>query len=197
MIIDVSSFQGSINWTRVLKENDIERIVLRSTTKNGNLDTRLMENFNGILQNAFNGDLDVYKFAYSKTYGDALIESQRALIALKDKGILRAVSIFWLDIENINGVRFSPKQAAEIIAAYRVMCEYFGVKFGIYANYDYVKNVLPEWAAAYPLWLARYNSITGNVRPFDITMWQYTSNGQVNGINGAVDISRYVSKEKL
>ena len=72
------------------------------------------------------------------------------------------------------------------------MCEYYGVEFGIYANYDYVKNVLPTWAATYPLWLARYNSITGDVKPFNIEMWQYTSNGKVEGITGAVDLSRYV-----
>lgn len=197
MIIDVSSFQGSINWAKVFKENNIERIILRSTTKNGNLDTRLIENYNGILKNGFKGVLDVYKFAYSKSYTDALIESEKALRALNEKGILRGVNIFWLDLENIDGSRFSPRQAAEVIGAYRVMCESYGVDFGIYANYDYVKNVLPKWAATYPLWLARYNKITGDVKPFKIEIWQYTSNGKVSGIPAAVDLSRYVSEVKL
>lgn len=197
MIIDISSFQGSINWAKVLKENNVERVILRSTTKNGNLDTRLIENYNGILKNSFNGVLDVYKFAYSKNYMDAIIECEKALRALNEKGILRAVNIFWLDLENIDGARFSQRQAAEVIGAYRVMCESYGVDFGIYANYDYVKNVLPKWASIYPLWLARYNKITGDVKPFKIEMWQYTSNGKVAGIPAAVDLSRYVSEVKL
>ena len=197
MIIDISSFQGAIDWRKALASNDIERVILRSTTKNSNLDVRFMENYNGLLKNSFKGILDVYKFAYSKNYADALIESKKALETLKSRGVLRGINIFWLDLENIDGTRFSRAQAESVIGAYRVMCEYYGVEFGIYANYDYVKNVLPQWAAMYPLWLARYNSITGDVKPFNIEMWQYTSNGKVNGINGAVDLSRYVKGGKL
>ena len=197
MIIDVSSFQGLIDWRRVLTANDIERVILRSTTKNGNLDTRFMENYNGLLKNSFKGVLDVYKFAYSKTFDTALNEAKTALETLKSRGVLRGVNMFWLDLENIDGARYTKAQASAVIAAYRVMCELYGKEFGIYANYDYVKNVLPDWAAMYPLWLARYNSITGDVAPFNIEMWQYTSNGKVNGITGAVDLSRYVKGGKV
>lgn len=197
MIIDVSAFQGLIDWRRVLSVNKVDRVILRSTTKNGMLDTRFMENYNGLAKNSFKGVLDVYKFAYSKTYDTALNEAKNALETLKMRGVLRAVNVFWLDLENIDGVRFSQSQAAQVIGAYRVMCECYGVEFGIYANYDYVKNVLPKWAATYPLWLARYNSITGDVKPFNIEMWQYTSNGKVDGITGAVDLSRYVNEVKI
>ena len=197
MIIDVSSFQGLIDWRRVLTTNDIERVVLRSTTKNGNLDTRFMENYNGLLKNSFKGVLDVYKFAYSKTFDTALNEAKNALETLKSRGVLRGVNVFWLDLENIDGARYTKAQASAVIAAYRVMCELYGKEFGIYANYDYVKNVLPSWSSMYPLWLARYNSITGDVAPFNIEMWQYTSNGKVNGITGAVDLSRYVKGGKV
>ena len=197
MIIDVSSFQGLIDWRRVLTTNDIERVILRSTTKNGNLDTRFMENYNGLLKNSFKGVLDVYKFAYSKTFDTALNEAKNALETLKSRGVLRGINIFWLDLENIDGARYTKAQASAVIAAYRVMCELYGVEFGIYANYDYVKNVLPSWSSMYPLWLARYNSITGDVAPFNIEMWQYTSNGKVNGITGAVDLSRYVKGGKV
>lgn len=197
MIIDVSSFQGLIDWRRVLTTNDIERVVLRSTTKNGNLDTRFMENYNGLLKNSFKGVLDVYKFAYSKTFDTALNEAKNALETLKSRGVLRGVNVFWLDLENIDGARYTKAQASAVIAAYRVLCELYGVEFGIYANYDYVKNVLPSWSSMYPLWLARYNSITGDVAPFNVEMWQYTSNGKVNGITGAVDLSRYVKGGKV
>lgn len=197
MIIDVSSFQGCIDWGKVIKNGDVDRVVFRSTTKNGNLDTRFMENYNGLLKNQFKGILDVYKFAYSKTFDSALVEAKKALETLYSKGVLRGVNIFWLDLENIDGVKFSQKQAAEVIGAYRVMCESYGVEFGIYANYDYVKNVLPKWASMYPLWLARYNSITGDVSPFNIEMWQYTANGRIDGISVAVDLSRYVKGGKV
>lgn len=192
MIIDVSAFQGVVDWRTVLSSQQIERVIFRSTTKNGNLDTRFMENFNGLIKNGYSGVFDVYKFAYSKTYDSALIEAKKALETLNNKGVMRAIDTFWLDLENVDGVRFSKGQAAQVIGAYRIMCEVYKKRFGIYANYDYVKNVLPEWASIYPLWLARYNNITGDVKPFNIEMWQYTSNGNVKGITGAVDLSRYV-----
>ena len=192
MIIDVSAFQGVVDWRTVLSSQQIERVIFRSTTKNGNLDTRFMENYNGLLKNSFKGVLDVYKFAYSKTFDTAITEAKNALETLKSRGVLRGVNVFWLDLENIDGVRYTKAQASAVIAAYRVMCELYGVEFGIYANYDYFKNVLPSWSSMYPLWLARYNSITGDVKPFNIEMWQYTSNGKVKGITGAVDLSKYV-----
>ena len=197
MIIDISSYQGVINWSEVLSKNNIDRVILRSTTRYGALDTMFMENYNGLAKNSFKGVFDVYKFSYAKTHDEAIKEAKNALETLKNKGVLKAISVFWLDLENINGVRYTRPEAAQVITAYRVICELYGVEFGIYANYDYVKNILPDYAAQYPLWLARYNSITGDVKPFNIEMWQYTSNGKVAGINGNVDLSKYVKGGKI
>ena len=197
MIIDVSSYQGVIDWARVLRVNNIERVILRSTTKNGAMDTRFTDNFTALFKNGYKGVIDVYKFTYSKTFDTALAEARNALQSLYARDALRHINTFWLDLENVDGVRYTKAQAAAVIGAYRVMCEVYGVRFGIYASYDYVKNVLPEWSAIYPLWLARYNTITGDVSPFSIEIWQYTSTGKVDGINGNVDVSKYVRGGKV
>ena len=50
----------------------------------------------------------------------------------------------------------------------------------------------------YPIMIAQYNQnepILSDDR--DITMWQYTGKGRINGINGYVDKSRFLGKHGL
>ena len=44
MIIDISSYNGKIDFDTLVKENDIERVIMRSTCKNGEPDSALAAN---------------------------------------------------------------------------------------------------------------------------------------------------------
>lgn len=193
MIIDISSYNGRIDFEQMAKGENIERIILRGTTKNGQLDVRFMENINGICQH-LDGKMpvDVYKFSYARNYGDAAAECYNLIATLKQKGVFNIINMIWLDLEDFDGRAHTTNECGLIISAYDTICRMFGVKFGIYCNYNYLKNILPKWTAAWPIWLARYNSQMGNVGDFNVVMWQYTSSGSCAGITGAVDISKYV-----
>ena len=50
----------------------------------------------------------------------------------------------------------------------------------------------------YPIMIAQYNKnepVLSDGR--DITMWQYTGKGRINGINGYVDKSRFMGRHGL
>lgn len=195
MIIDVSSYQGKIDWATVSKTG-VEGVILRSTTKNGKMDTRAIENYNGILQNMNDklNFLGFYKFSYARDFVGAAKECLSTLRTMGAHGITKeAVDCFYLDMEAWGGRDYTREEADAVILGYSYICDKLGVKFGIYSNYNYLKNIIdPVWAGL-PLWYARYNSVMGDISPWIPDIWQYTSSGHVDGIIGNVDISKRVN----
>lgn len=194
MIIDISSYQGKIDWQMVSKAG-VDKVILRSTTKNGKLDTRCIENYNGILQNMNNclNAIDFYKFSYARTYVGARMECLKTLRTMENHGIrLEVMDVFYLDLESFDGRDYTTEEANNVILGYLDACRLYGVTLGLYFNYNYAKNIVdPVWAYM-PLWIARYNSTLGNVEPWKPIYWQYTSSGHVDGIAGNVDISKRI-----
>lgn len=193
MILDIATYQGVIDWKTVFEKNELDGIILRSTVKSGALDSRFMENYNGILQNCNQSIfLDVYKFSYALTFEDAIIEVNECIGTLKNKGI--HFDRLWLDLENIGNSQHTSKQASAVISAYLAAGLINGVNIGLYANYNYLRNVIPKAYAnsKLPIWAARYNTTMGDVSPFKPIYWQYTSKGRIEGINTDVDISKIV-----
>lgn len=194
MIIDISSNQGKIDWQKVSRQ-DVTRVILRSTTQNGKLDVRTLENYNGILQNMNDKlqSVDFYKFSYVRDYTSARIESMRTLATLVRNGIrLEVMDTFYLDLEGHGGRDYTKDEANEVILGYFDTCLDLNVNLGLYFNYNYAKNIVDTIWRDLPLWIARYNTKLGDVRPWTPELWQYTSKGTVDGISGYVDISRTV-----
>lgn len=190
LIIDVSAYQGKIDFDEIAKQ-DIDRIILRTTTQNGKIDTRFMENLNGALQKT-KCTIDGYKFAYTREYVPAYMECIKTLELLQDKGALKFLNMFWLDLEKFGNADFTTEQADATIKGYADACKEYNVKMGLYFNYNYAKNIVNDvWHYIFPLWIARYNTTLGDVSPWQPAIWQYTSSGSVGGISGNVDISCY------
>ena len=60
-----------------------------------------------------------------------------------------------------------------------------GYKAGIYASKSWFVNYIGEtWG--YDLWIARYKNVLG---VDNVDIWQYSSNGSVDGINGRCDVN--------
>ena len=60
-----------------------------------------------------------------------------------------------------------------------------GYKAGIYASKSWFENYIGEtWG--YDLWIARYANVLGMN---NVDIWQYSSNGRVDGINGRCDVN--------
>lgn len=65
-----------------------------------------------------------------------------------------------------------------------------GYKAGIYASKSWYEKYIGEcWG--YALWIARYSRVLGMN---NVDIWQYSSNGKVDGVNGKCDVN-YVYKD--
>lgn len=192
MIIDVSSNQGAIDWQKVAATGEVDGVILRATTKNGNLDVRTMENFNGIFKYLPDvKEISTYKFSYARTFEDASIEAFKLLQTLKDASILKYLDRVYLDLEGFSGRDYTTTEASAVIIAYLQTFDHFGIadKFALYFNYNYLKNIIDPMWRTIPIWLARYNSVMGDVFGANVRLWQYTSTGRIDGISTNVDKS--------
>ena len=187
--IDVSSFQGNISWDKVSK-TDVKFAIIRSVTKNENLDTRFWANYRGA--KAYGLDVAVYLFSYALTTDKAISDAENLISKLNGEK-----PVIWLDLEYSEQGKLGKDKVTEIATAFVKTCQNNGYECNIYSNLDWYKNYYHAdklKALGCKFWIARYGTNDGfiqnkykpNVGEY---IWQYTSKGEVNGITGYVDMN--------
>lgn len=188
-IIDVSEHQGVIDWSKV-KEDGVEGAIIRAGYGKGNLDEQLYNNLDGAVANGLN--IGIYWFSYAYTEDMAIKEAEychKAIVKYK-KHINLPVFFDWeydsMDYANRQGVEPSKQLITDMNRVFCVNIQSKGYVAGYYVNYDYSKNhvdcsQLEEWKK----WYAQYTK----KQQKNNYIWQYTSSGQVAGIDGNVDLN--------
>lgn len=187
--IDVSSFQGKPDWTKV-KNSGIKFAILRIHQKSG-IDTSFEHNYKGCKSNGIL--IGGYKYSYALTPAQAIDEAEDVLSVLVGRGLDFPVfyDLEWSQQRNLG------KQAIENIAvAFLTRIKKAGYKVGIYCNLDWYNNVLSDALKQYDCWIARYpssdnGSVQERLRPSVGVGWQYSSKGKVSGISGNVDMDAF------
>ena len=194
--IDVSSYQRTISWEKVLKTG-IKFVILRSTIKNGSLDTKFIQNYNNA--KAYGFDISVYHFSYALTVNKAISDAENLIQKLNGKKV-----VIWLDLEYEEQGKLGKNSVTEIASAFVKTCQNRGYECNIYSNLNWYQNYYyPEKLKnlGCKFWIARYGNNDGNIdlkyKPnVGETIWQYTDKGRINGISGYVDLNiRYIEKD--
>ena len=197
--VDVSSYQGDINWNQV-KSAGVNYAILKVIRKDLNPDTKFEQNWKEC-QSANVTVKGVYNYSYAATVEKAKSDAQKVLSVLNGR-----TCTIWLDVEDKcqQGIGSRLK---DIINAYRDVIVNAGYNFGIYTGMSFYNAYLKPYASQINcdnFWIARYynsyhkmdvatnpneqyNPKTSVGR--DIFAWQYTSSGQVPGVSGNVDLS--------
>lgn len=183
--IDVSEWQGTIDWSKV--KDEVDFVILRAGY--GRLasqkDKKFEENYAECVK--YNIPKGVYWFSYAKSADEAVLEAEACLECIKGKKFEYPV---WFDFEETRQARADI--ASNVIPAFIEKVSNAGYNCGLYSYYSMLKNIIPSYISGrYDIWLAHYASSTSWNNK---TMWQYSSTGRVNGINGDVDMN-YCYKE--
>lgn len=191
--IDVSKFQGTIDWKQVAASGvkfAIIRVAGRGYGTAGSLyiDSRFEENLRGA--KAAGIDVGVYFFSQAINEVEAVEEASLCIETLNGASLKYPV---FIDIEYATTQhtgRADSLSKASRTAIAKAFCETIksaGYKAGVYANKDFFTNKLDASALSkYYIWLAQYNDKVTYKGPYD--MWQYSSKGTVAGISGNVDM---------
>ena len=184
--VDVSKYQGSIDWAKV-KEDGIRFAILRVGSSNNDgvyIDPYFEENYLGCIANGI--AVGAYIFTYADTENEQNEEILKFLPALTGKTFKYPV---FVDVEYSGLATLGASQLSSLIKRYMDILDQKGFTPGWYSYTNFINSYIDkDMLKAYPLWVADYRSALGYSGPYDI--WQYTSSGTVSGINGNVDMNR-------
>ena len=191
IIIDVSKYQGKIDWKKV-KESGIEGAIIKcGNGKNykKNDDPYFDQNVQGCIEN--NIPFGVYIFSYAKSKEDVESEAKHVIrLVSKYKSELSLPIFYDLELENLG--QYAVENGKEFI---KIM-EDNGYTAGIYTYQAFINKYIKDSFNDNWLWVARYGINDGKRhkepeipggRKVDI--WQYTNISTVDGINSKVDMN--------
>lgn len=190
--IDVSKFQGEIDWNKVA-DSGVEFAIIRIGYRGYGtgalmMDEMAIKNIEGALEAKIK--VGVYFFSQAITIEEAVEEAEFIIENIKKYDITYPVVYDTEDIvnEDSRADGLSKEERTEIAIAFLERIKKAGYTPVIYANLRWFTMSLdiPE-LEAYDKWYAYYDKEL--YFPYKISMWQYTESGQVDGINGSVDLN--------
>lgn len=179
--IDVSHWQGSINWNAV-KNDGIEFAFIRLGRSTRVLDDRYEENIRQA--NAVGIPVGVYYYSKAQSTTEAILDAQFVIKNITGYKISYPVVI---DIEDSSQEHLSKSQLGAIIKAFCDEIRAAGYTPMLYANENWCRTRIDmSQLNNVEKWIARYNYLCSPDLPRDI--WQCSSKGKIAGISGNVDI---------
>lgn len=188
--IDVSSFQGDIDWDKV-KESGVEFVMIRCgyrnlTNEEVHEDSKFRYNISEA--NRVGIPVGVYFYSTAISEKEVLEEASFVLNLIKDYDVIYPVVY---DFELFNQKRtagFHDKYINDNALRFLDYMMAHGYMGMLYTNLSAIKY---HWNmdnfSGYKLWYAQYIDNVTYEGKYD--MWQYADNGKIDGIVGNVDLN--------
>ena len=182
--IDVSEWQGTIDWRKVAKDGVQFAVIHAGYGRELSQKDKYFErNYAGA--RAAGIKVGAFWYSYADSVARAEQEARTCLKVLDGKHLDLPV---FFDQEYEPGIlKLSTKTRTDIVLKFLETIKAAGRPCGLYSSTDFITTKLQaNWLTAYPLWIAEYGSklhYTGKV-----WAWQYTDKGRVAGIKGHVDM---------
>lgn len=196
IIMDVSRWQGSINWNKVKVSGLVSGVMLKTVSTNRKLSKRkdglyidptFEHNYAECKRLGIPVGVYYYTYAVSHTSADAELALLKT--ALTGKTFELPICV---DVED-NKLRKLGKQALTDLTAYALATiEQWGFYALLYTGLNFGETRLYMGGAVlrkYDVWVAAYRD-DKPTPAWSFGMWQYTRKGTVPGIKGGVDLSR-------
>ncbi len=199
--IDVSHYQKDIDWKKVKDAGKSFAILKAMYETNHKPDEYFEKNYQGCKAN--NIELGVYDFFGSKNIENPEKDAKDLLKILNNRELPWGI---WLDLESAKLRVIGKNNITKLVEIEAKIFRDAGYKVGIYCNVDWYKNVLDSnyLKQDYSFWIARYPK---NDTGFKVDVlspksyadaWQYSSKGNVPGIQGNVDLDiSYINSKNI
>lgn len=184
--IDVSGWQGSINYNQVANSG-IEIVYMKASEGTNFVDPYFNENYTNAKANGLK--VGFYHYLTARSNSDAIAEATFFVSTISgmipDCRLAMDFESFGnLSIEEINEIGLTFMQTVESLS---------GKEMVIYSDTSNASNIFQGELTNYPLWVAQYEveEPTANGNWSNWVGWQYTDVGEIAGINGYVDRDRF------
>ena len=189
MGIDVSKWNKEIDWDKV-KNAGVEFAIIRVGYR-GATTGALVEDpyFEKNIKGAIRAGIPVGVYFFTQATDVAVEEASMVMALCRDYKITYPV---FIDVEGLGGSgRADGLDVETRTAVSRAFCatiESEGYRAGVYSSRNWLNQMLDmDKLKDYVVWLAEYRDVP--IYQGYYHMWQYTSNGSVDGIEGRVDFN--------
>ncbi|MCI8553416.1 MAG: hypothetical protein HFJ80_00520, partial [Clostridiales bacterium] len=183
--MDVSAFQGLIDWTQV-KNAGIQFAMVRSGYGWENPEQQTDAQFENNMRGAAAAGIPTgaYHYSYATNAEEAQKEAAFFLNVIRGHRLEYPVA---LDIEDASQRGLSRDALTEVVASFCSAMEEAGYYAMLYTSLDWAVNRLNmEALSRFDFWLAQWNdhpTYDGN-----FGLWQYSNTGTVAGVYARVDL---------
>jgi GH25 family lysozyme M1 (1,4-beta-N-acetylmuramidase) len=190
MGIDVSKWNGNINWSQV-KNAGVNYAIIRCGYR-GSSAGALIEDpkFKANIQGAQAAGIRVGVYFFSQAVNEVEAVEEASMCINLCKGYNLSFPVY-IDVEASNGRgdQISASQRTANVKAFCGTIQSAGYRAGVYSNKTwFTKYMNASSLTSYKIWLAQYAAnVTYTATRYD--MWQYTSKGSISGISGNVDMN--------
>lgn len=184
--IDVSKWQGEINWEEV-KNAGVEFVIIRmgyQTDFDGEnvLDPYFEKNIQGAKMAGL--PVGLYFHSYAKNINQAKEQAEWIKENIKDYKIDLGIAFDWESWSVFNTVGMSLYTINKSANTFLDTLQEAGYKGMLYSSKNYLEKIW--YPTNHETWLAQYN--TKVTYEGEYSIWQMSDNGKVDGIKGDVDI---------
>ncbi len=189
--IDVSRYQGNINWRRAALDRHVSYVYIKATENASLVDPRYYEN----VREARKAKIPVGSYHFYSPNASPMVQLlnlTRAMPNLNNQDLVPMI-----DVETRG--RKNYKEFVENLRLFLQEVEnYYGVKPIIYTGTNFYNKYLAGRFDEYLYMIARYSdempTLNGNPK---FAIWQYSDCGRVAGIHCHVDLSTFVDTYTL
>lgn len=188
--IDISHYQGEVFWETVGNNTKMAYVYIKATEGGDRIDPKYEQNL--LTAHKYGLKVGSYHFYRAKTPQ----ETQLANFVLQCRPSEQDL-IPMIDVETTSGL--PEEEFCDSLFKFLELVEQtYRQRPLIYTGTNFYNKYLAEKLDRYLIMIAQYSSREPVlVDERDITLWQYTGKGHLNGIRGYVDKSRLMGTHKL
>ncbi len=190
--IDVSHYQGRIDWKAVSTDGKVGYVYLKATESNSLVDDTYDYNLNEARRHGLK--VGSYHFFRPNVDATSQFANFKRTVDRRKQDLLPLI-----DVEVTGGVPVATmhKRLQEFL---RLVTREYGKRPVIYTGRNFYDRYFAGYShfKSYLFMIAQYTSAEPTLSDGkDFVMWQFTAKGRVNGIRGDVDRSRFMGRHSI
>lgn len=188
--IDVSHYQGSINWREVARTGEVHYVYIKATEGAQLVDNTFLTNLRGARHAGLK--VGAYHFYRPNVNRQQQLQNMKANVNLRDMDLVPII-----DVEHRGREPLKTFQT-NLLQFLKAVERHYGVQPIIYTSRDFYNKYLAGPFTHYKYMIARYHTeapVLCDDAAF--VLWQYTANGRLAGIRGNVDRSCFMDHYQM
>lgn len=188
--IDVSHYQGQINWHEVARHGKVKYSFMKATESTTLVDNTFAYNVKEARANGI--PVGCYHFFRPNVSGKEQLNHFIQSVDMSQQDILPLIDI---EIRGKQSLAVFQKNIRDFLEGFE---RHYGFRPLIYASLNFYNDYLAGAFDDYKYMIAKYAEGDPQPQgPIDVVMWQYSSSGHVPGIKGRVDMSCFMDNHDV